>query len=175
MLANVNDMAAGHEIIHNLRNLALDNDFAAQFAAGVAYGISGRTEDIRDYLVDDCMKDNNPLTRKLNRAFERYNDGKIKAGTMILQRAETNFNKAMEDCPDTMALFDQIWLDFNAFLDREDYEDIAMANYLENQAFVDSWWVNCLATWSWGVEFNAGMFLGEIYNVLAVVPAPPSW
>ena len=47
-----------------------------------------------------------------------------------------------------------------------------MANYLDNKVFVDLWWVNCLATWEWGAEFNAGMFLGEIYNVLSVVPPP---
>ena len=73
MLSNVNDMAAGYEIFHQLRNLALEDDFAAQFTAGVAYGVSDRTEDIRDYLVDECMVDNRFLTKRLNLAFERYN------------------------------------------------------------------------------------------------------
>ena len=52
----------------------MDNDFTAQFAAGVAYGFSGRTIDYRDYLVD-CMVDNARLTKKLNKSFYKYNLG----------------------------------------------------------------------------------------------------
>ena len=173
MLSNVNDIAAGHVVIHQLRNLALEDDFAAQFAAGLAYGVSGRTVDIRDYLVD-CMKDNKGLTRKLNRAFVKFNQGKLEKGALKLQKAEKNFKKATKRCAETGAYFDELFLDFNAFLDREDFEEIATANYLANKDFVDVWLGNGLASWEWGVEFNAGMFFGEVYDKLSEVPTPPA-
>ena len=63
MLSHITDMAEGigYEISHQIhqkmheagQDLEMENDFTAQFAAGV----SDRTVDYRDYLVG-CMVDN---------------------------------------------------------------------------------------------------------------------
>ena len=72
----------------------------------------------------------------------------------------------MADCCESNPWFDQFASDINAFVARDDYMDIAMANYDANKAVVDLWWSNCLLTWNQGVYFNAGMFYGEIMAIL---------
>ena len=148
----------------------MDNDFTAQFAAGVAYGFSGRTEDFRDYLVG-CMVDKNALTNRLNGVFKRYKNGKIEAGNEKMVETEPFWRVAMADCPDSNPWFDQFDSDINTFLARDDWDDVAAANYAASQDVVDLWWSNCLLTWNQGVYFNAGMFYGEIMAILGNVPS----
>ena len=117
----------GYEISHKIHekmhkgghHLEIDNDFTAQFAAGVAYGVSGRTVDYRDYLVG-CMVESKPLTNKLSKAFEKYNAAENYRGSKKMARAEEFWRVAMADCPDSNPWFDQFATDAHTFLARDD-------------------------------------------------------
>ena len=54
----------------------------------------------------------------------------------------------MADCCESNPWFEQFDSDINTFLARDDWEDVAQANYAANQEFVDLWWSHCLTTWN---------------------------
>ena len=62
--------------------------------------------------------------------------------------SEKNWRVAMADCCESNPWFEQFDSDINTFLARDDWEDVAQANYAANQEFVDLWWSHCLTTWN---------------------------
>ena len=161
------------------KDLGLPDDAVAQWTAGLLYGLSGRTEDKRDKLVK-CMKHCPFTARRFGKAYQSYNDGKLAKGNQKLWRTTPFWFGTMIRCGSTaldLAAFEWTAAKFNW---RSDSEDVARANYEANKARVDQDWANGLKSFNEGVYFNAGMFYGEVWNVLAVLPkvpeeASPAW
>ena len=141
-----------------------------QFAAGFYYGMNNREKDFRDYLVG-CMVDNSDLSALLTEAFTDYNVGDNQSGTGIMQLTEPYWKTAMANCPESNPWFDDFFSSSNALFARNDYQTIVDNNYAANKDFVDTDWGFCLQSWNWGIYFDAGMFYGEIWARLSVVPA----
>ena len=167
-LDRVVDFATEAQEIFELAD-ELPGDAAAQFAAGLLYGNSQGTIDKRDYIVG-CTWGNYFRDRKLAKAFTKYNEGDIAKGNRAMDKAEPWWRLSMLTCWETNHYFRAMNKAKEAFLARDDYQEVAQANYEANKAYVDQQWANCLLTWNQGVYFNAGMFYGYVGAALMKTP-----
>ena len=107
------------------------------------------------------------LDIKLSRAYEKYAEGNYESGNKSIRDSEPYYRDSMEACPETNAAFEEMADRAHDFFAQENWRDIAEANYLANQVLIDQQWSFSLLTWDQGVPFNAGMFYGRVWFLLA--------
>ena len=144
----------------------LPADASAHWYAGLLYAYSYQTVDERDYLLE-CSEQRDELDHKLSMAYQKYNDEDYKGGNMFMEDSENDFRRSMTDCCDTNDYFDDMVNKAHDFFDLDNWEDIVDANYADQKELVDHQNELMLKTWNEGVYFNAGMFYGRIWYLLA--------
>lgn len=150
---------------------------AAQFAAGYLFGTSGRSLDKRDYIVS-CFAEQEGLIAMVDDVMQKLSDGDRLAALKAMNSDQFahKYVAGMKACDETKDAYVSLINDGKAFFKRADHKEIAKANYQANKDFVDLETANAIRQWSYGVYFDAGMFLGEdwatITDVSAAPPAP---
>ena len=122
--------------------------------------------DARHYLLE-CTQWRKELDDKLIGAYQQYGDEDYKGGNATMLGAEDDFRQSMADCDDPNNYFDDIVNTLNDFLDLPNWEDIVNANYADNKELVDHQSLLMFKSWNEGIYFNAGMFYGRIWYMLA--------
>ena len=144
----------------------LPEDASAHWSAGVLYAYTYQEVDARDYLLE-CTQQRDELDAKLISAYSHYGDEDYKGGNQYMFDAENDFRRSMADCDDPDKYFDDIVNTLHDFLDLPNWEDIVNANYADNKELVDHQSMLMMKSWNEGIYFNAGMFYGRIWYMLA--------
>ena len=146
--------------------VALSEGDTAEWAAGFLYAYSGQTVDARDYIVE-CSVQVPRLNRNLSRAYRRYGRENYEGGNQVMMNSQDLWRKSMAACEETNGQFDEIVDAADQFFAQDDWRDIARANYEANKEMVDHQWQLGLYSWNIGVYFDAAMFYGRCWNILA--------
>ena len=81
---------------------------------------------------------------------------------------ENDFRRSMTDCCDTQHYFDEMVNKAHDFFDLSNWEDIVDQNYEANKDLIDNQNMQMLYSWFDAPNyFNAGMFYGRIWMLLA--------
>ena len=81
--------------------------------------------------------------------------------------AEDWFRKSFAECEETNEAFDEMANTIEAFFNMDDWNSVVRQNYYNNKALVDQQWQFGLDRWNQGVYFDAGMFYGRAWRILA--------
>lgn len=108
----------------------------------------------------------------MSAAYGSYADGDIAKGNQKLWRTTPWLVTSMLHCGTTAIDLASYEWTAAKFMWRDDWKDVATANYNANKDLVDRDWGFNLKSWEEGTYFNAGMFYAEVWNVLSKVPEP---
>lgn len=182
MLSNL--LAEAHNMVHKATDAAQDIDFfnkifhknamnddlvsgdSAQWAAGLLYAYTSQNVDARDYIVS-CSQPNDRLDSKLEKAFEYYNADNNTSGNQNIRDTEPYYRRSMMMCDETNHYFEDMASKAHDFFAQDDWRDTVHTNYEANKAQIDQQWDYCLLKWNQGVYFDAGMFYGRVWYLLA--------
>ena len=139
---------------------------SAQWAAGLLYAYTKQETDARDYIVG-CSAENDKLDTKIARAYKKYGKEDYDGGNIKIARAEKFFRVSMADCEETNETFEEMAQWAHDFFGDESWRDTASANYEANKALVDQQWQYGMDRFNSGVYFDAGMFYGRTWSILA--------
>ena len=171
---------AGHTL-HQAKNIpdianvanSLGPEDSAQFSAGFLYGWSLHTIEKRDYIVG-CANQNRVADWQLNEGMNKYIEGDIDSGNWFMDGYLPWTRWAMRSCDETDDYFDQIAQQKRAFLDQDNFRDVAEANYNARKDYIDQNWSYMLTVWERGVYFDAGMFYGYVFDAIFEMPSEES-
>ena len=121
----------------------LPADASSQFAAGALYGYSKGIVDQRDYIVN-CSFNSRLTNHFLADAFEAYNGGDDTKGNRKMHKAWPWWRLEMGLCFETNHYFSKFSRESLEFMGRDDWKEIAGANYMADKDYVDGQWANCL-------------------------------
>ena len=144
----------------------LPEDASAQWFAGLLYAYTYQVVDQRDYIVG-CTHQRDELDAKLQEAYGHYVVAEYEDGNSSMKDTENEFRRSMRHCHDTHQYFDKIVDDSHDFFALSNWEDIMEANYAANKDLIDNQNGLMVKTWNEGVYFNAGMFYGRVWMLLA--------
>ena len=150
MLAHLLKLRTSHVVAEAAPAVIETNDLgenaASQFAAGFLYGWTEGTVDERDYIVG-CARDSWIVDSQLEQAWDAYAAGDYAWGNDHINSAQPSWVASMVLCPKVYTDFLRIVAYKEKFFGRDDWEDVARANYQASKDYVDNQWAQALLTW----------------------------
>ena len=132
-----------------------------KFLAGWLYGISGRTLDARD-AITKCFTANDDLTNDVYDGMEAYIAGDQSSGDKDWIEARKLFPQALAKCDSDITDALVKWSKkMDEMVHMHDWDNIEEKIYEAHKDVVDFNAKNSYKTWTEGVPFQSGMFIGE--------------
>ena len=139
---------------------------SANWAAGLLYAYTKQFSEDREYILS-CSIQVDKLDTKLARAYKKYGKEEYESGNQKMMRAEKFFRESMTSCENTNEMFEEMAQTAHDFFAQENWRDIVRENYQANKVLADHQWALGLDSWNRGVYFDAGMFYGRSWSILA--------